>query len=56
MEVSMVSFILTALFMFIIDDELAVRPYIPRDRANKMTVILGILFFILSMTVGYFIS
>lgn len=56
MEVLLVSFILTVFFVFVIDDELAVRPHIPRDRANKMTAISGILFFALSLTIGYSIS
>ena len=56
MGLFLTSFILAVFVMFIVDDELAVRPYIPRSRANKMTVISGILFFVLSMTVGYFIS
>lgn len=56
MEVLLVSFILTAFVILVVDDELAVRPYIPRSRANKMTAISGVLFFVLSMTVGYFIS
>ena len=56
MGILLVSFLLTAFVLFVLDDELAIRPYIPEGRAKKMLVVAGIFTFAISVGTGLFIN